>query len=730
MANYQNLLNSIAAVIRTNGNQEITGAVLQSTLQSMVSVMGANATYGGVAHPTDSPGTPDGPVVYVASEMGIYTNFGAISIDANELAMLLWNPTTGTWSKESIAYIADKTEIEEVIQQGLDEIEDAKDDAISEIGQIVQNVDVTYETISGENVQLKNGGGDLLMPKTRTNNVEKYIENFVVSTTGVGTTSSFMWTDPFVTPTNLARNTDYRCRVTTDVPVPVDAPIYQALASQAKGLIATMPAGLSSYDFAWNTGNNIPNRFRVNIKKNVNWTFVVYQTSSESLEDILDNLEEKTERSVYQECMQLNNHEVIVDALCCNDKNVMQVHVGSSSSAWQNSDNYPEDNNVCSVPATCDKQGLAYALWMNSKFGNTQYRRFDWGKFSLVGDYCDDWTDDTNAFFNEQGTWNSSYGNFTEGATTTTTKVTETSPIAFDSAGYQRHIPRRYATSAGASVSFIIPAGYSRAAFIYNSHNLGDVVTITTNRANGVVKIGDNVNFADGVEANNATYDTLFTNNEDTVGVPNRMIHFKISDTSSATTITITKSSDTTKYLIYWGVAYYSTSYEPYAHLFANMAVGGYAGSAIESRKDDIIGALNPNLITYQITTINNISATSPNFTTNSNTLIGFISAINDYAESINSEIAFILQHCPKSQYDGGKIETIKDIYGRLVKYLNDNNLTLIGNLANLLEKVYRCYHSNVSINDFITSLCVDNAHFNTDGLSTWKALFTSINRN
>lgn len=148
MANYQNLLNSIAAVIRTNGNQEITGAVLQSTLQSMVSVMGANATFGGVAHPTDSPGTPDGPLVYVAFESGIYTNFGAISVNTDELAMLLWNPTTGTWNKESIAYIADKDELDELIEQGIQDINDAKQDALDDIEEIVQSVDITYEVIS------------------------------------------------------------------------------------------------------------------------------------------------------------------------------------------------------------------------------------------------------------------------------------------------------------------------------------------------------------------------------------------------------------------------------------------------------------------------------------------------------------------------------------------------------------------------------------------------------
>ena len=170
MANYQNLLNSIAAVIRTNGNQEITGAVLQSTLQSMVSVMGANATYGGVAHPTDSPGTPDGPVVYVASEMGIYTNFGAISIDADELAMLLWNPTTGTWSKESLAYIADKTEIEQLIEDGIAAIGLAKNDALDAIDEAIEGLNIYYdiESESGttKDIQLKDGNGNLLMPKS------------------------------------------------------------------------------------------------------------------------------------------------------------------------------------------------------------------------------------------------------------------------------------------------------------------------------------------------------------------------------------------------------------------------------------------------------------------------------------------------------------------------------------------------------------------------------------
>ena len=148
MANYQNLLDSIAAVIKTNGNEEITGAVLQSTLQSMVSVLGENATYGGVAQPDTNPGTPDGAVVYIASGPGTWVNFSGITLDGDELAALEWNPTTGVWSKQSIVYIADKTELEQLIQDGIDDINDAKTDAINDINAIVQSVDVTYEVLT------------------------------------------------------------------------------------------------------------------------------------------------------------------------------------------------------------------------------------------------------------------------------------------------------------------------------------------------------------------------------------------------------------------------------------------------------------------------------------------------------------------------------------------------------------------------------------------------------
>lgn len=75
MANYETLKAAIQAVIKTNGNQTITGAVMQSALISMISGLGANMQFAGIATPTTSPGTPDGPTFYLAFQNGTYFNF-------------------------------------------------------------------------------------------------------------------------------------------------------------------------------------------------------------------------------------------------------------------------------------------------------------------------------------------------------------------------------------------------------------------------------------------------------------------------------------------------------------------------------------------------------------------------------------------------------------------------------------------------------------------------------
>lgn len=97
MANYANLKSAIQQVVRTNGNEEITGALLQQTLFAMVNSLGAGYQYVGVAIPTTNPGTPDQNVFYVAATAGTYPNFGGIVLADGAVAILKYN---GTWTKD------------------------------------------------------------------------------------------------------------------------------------------------------------------------------------------------------------------------------------------------------------------------------------------------------------------------------------------------------------------------------------------------------------------------------------------------------------------------------------------------------------------------------------------------------------------------------------------------------------------------------------------------------
>ena len=109
MANWSDLKAAVAKVIKTNGNQEITGAVLQNALNNIISNVGENASFAGVATPTTNPGTPDGNVFYIAYTAGNYVNFqskaGNLTVNPGELA-ILYNETTN-WGKSVIGMSSD-----------------------------------------------------------------------------------------------------------------------------------------------------------------------------------------------------------------------------------------------------------------------------------------------------------------------------------------------------------------------------------------------------------------------------------------------------------------------------------------------------------------------------------------------------------------------------------------------------------------------------------------------
>ena len=109
MSKWSDLKAAIASVIKTNGTQAITGGVLQSVLNNIVSSLGENYQFVGIATTATNPGTPDGNVFYIAYTAGNYVNFqsgaGNLTVNPGELA-ILYNKTAN-WYKSVIGMSSD-----------------------------------------------------------------------------------------------------------------------------------------------------------------------------------------------------------------------------------------------------------------------------------------------------------------------------------------------------------------------------------------------------------------------------------------------------------------------------------------------------------------------------------------------------------------------------------------------------------------------------------------------
>lgn len=96
MGTYEELKAAVASVIKTNGNQEITGSIMQNTLLTIISTVGSNSTFAGLAKPETNPGTPDQNVFYLAATPGIYSNFGGVELTDQ---VLIFTNKNNNWAK-------------------------------------------------------------------------------------------------------------------------------------------------------------------------------------------------------------------------------------------------------------------------------------------------------------------------------------------------------------------------------------------------------------------------------------------------------------------------------------------------------------------------------------------------------------------------------------------------------------------------------------------------------
>ena len=113
MSNYNSLKATIDANIKQNGNQEITGQILNSVLNAMVTTLGTGYQFAGVATIATNPGTPDAKVFYIANGKGTYEKFGGLEVTEDDVVVLYWD---SAWHKVATG-IASQEKLSELDQQ-------------------------------------------------------------------------------------------------------------------------------------------------------------------------------------------------------------------------------------------------------------------------------------------------------------------------------------------------------------------------------------------------------------------------------------------------------------------------------------------------------------------------------------------------------------------------------------------------------------------------------------
>lgn len=183
MGNYEELKQAVSDVIKTNGNQEITGAIMQNALLTIISTVGANSTFAGIATPSTNPGTPDQNIFYIASLNGVYSNFNGTTLK-NEVVVFV--NKNGNWESintgispmlnfdDTPTLNSDNPVKSNGIRKALDEqkneVNNAKDEALQAINKHEQEAitnfneqRVTPEMLSESVLQLiqTSGGGTI-----------------------------------------------------------------------------------------------------------------------------------------------------------------------------------------------------------------------------------------------------------------------------------------------------------------------------------------------------------------------------------------------------------------------------------------------------------------------------------------------------------------------------------------------------------------------------------------
>lgn len=105
MANYATLKAAIQAAIKQNGNNEITGNLLQAQLLSIINSLGSGYQFMGVATPSTNPGMPDGKIFYIGFLPGTYTYFDNAAFDGRGVVVFTYSTA---WARKVLPELANE----------------------------------------------------------------------------------------------------------------------------------------------------------------------------------------------------------------------------------------------------------------------------------------------------------------------------------------------------------------------------------------------------------------------------------------------------------------------------------------------------------------------------------------------------------------------------------------------------------------------------------------------
>lgn len=105
MSQYQAIKAATNAYIKTNGRQEITGAILNAVMIATIDSLGKFYQFVGNAVPDTDPGNFDQNIAYLASTPGTYTHLGGFTLTQGEVSVIKFD---GQWKKEVVIIVPSK----------------------------------------------------------------------------------------------------------------------------------------------------------------------------------------------------------------------------------------------------------------------------------------------------------------------------------------------------------------------------------------------------------------------------------------------------------------------------------------------------------------------------------------------------------------------------------------------------------------------------------------------